>query len=104
MQKSNKASLKSVENAEAFYKLFTQSYSGLVGSLELLFGFHDAKVLENVGRFFGEPAGVDLLRPNLVALELLSQLQHGLLSVGDELLQILIAQLLTGAAFSSRLS
>lgn len=80
------------------------SVSQGINQKNFLFGFDDAEILENVRGVLREAAGVDLLRPVLILLQLLPQLQHSLLPVRNELLQILITQLFPSAALASRLS
>lgn len=75
-----------------------------VRTSSVLFWLNDTKFLENLSRIFRKATSINLLTPHLILFQLLSQCQHSLLSVRDELFQVLISQLLSSTTFTSRLS
>lgn len=68
-----------------------------------LFLLHRAHLLEQLLQTFRAPAGFNLKRPVVKFLQLLAQLDDGLLAIGHQLLQILISKLLPGATLTSTL-
>lgn len=52
---------------------------------------HGAQLLEQFLQTLREASGIDLQRPEVELLQLAAQLEHGLLPIADQLLQILVA-------------
>lgn len=64
---------------------------------------HGAQLLEQLLQTVRAAASVHLQRPVVQLLELSAQLHHGLLAIGHQLLQVLVAQLLPGTTLASTL-
>lgn len=65
---------------------------------------HGAQLLEQFLQALRKTSGIDLQGPVVELFQLAAQLEHGLLPIADQFLQILVAQLLACPALARALS
>lgn len=65
---------------------------------------HGAQLLEQFLQALRKASGIDLQGPVVELFQLATQLEHGLLPIADQFLQVLVAQLLTCPALARALS